>query len=156
MRRGVADPSSSNYFNLEVLFNNLKLVPINSSTERALAVAVVDENGDIVPRADTFRANENHSSAQTNNVLKTAPGTGVRYYITDIIISNGATAGTVKIVEDASGTPADVLGPYYFGANSGMSKHFETPIPLSINKDLGFTSVTVTTHTITVSGYIAA
>lgn len=45
MRKGVADPSSNNYFNKEVFLNNLKLVSINTGTEKCLAIAVVDSDG---------------------------------------------------------------------------------------------------------------
>lgn len=102
-----------------------------------------------------WKANENHSSAQTNNELKAAPGAGLSLYVTDIVISNGATAGTVKLVEDTGGTPADLLGPVYLGINAGMSKKFATPIRLTADKNLGFTSTLATTHTIFVSGYTA-
>lgn len=102
-----------------------------------------------------WKVNENHSSAQTNNQLKAAPGAGLSFYITDIIISNGATAGSVQLVEDEGGTPATIAGPYYFAANGGIAMPLETPIRMTANKSLGFTSTTVTTHTVTVSGYIA-
>lgn len=48
MRFGISNPGSENYFCEEVFLNNLKLVPINLNTERALAVAVVDSNGNQV------------------------------------------------------------------------------------------------------------
>lgn len=102
-----------------------------------------------------WKANENHSSAQTNNSLKAAPGTGLSLYVTDVIVTNGATAGTIKLVEDTGGTPADLLGPIYMAINGGAVIHFQTPIRVTADKDLGFTSVTVTTHSIFVSGYTA-
>lgn len=100
-------------------------------------------------------ANENHSSAQTNNSLISAPGAGLSIYITDIHISNGATAGNVKLVEDTGGTPADLLGPYYFAINGGMVSNLKTPKKLTANKDLGFTSASVTTHSISIGYFIA-
>ncbi|MHA2063734.1 MAG: hypothetical protein ACXABY_05045 [Candidatus Thorarchaeota archaeon] len=100
-------------------------------------------------------ATENNATAQTNNQLKAAPGAGLSLYITDIIISNGATAGSVKIVEDTAGTPVDRIEEMYFAANGGISKRFETPIKITANTDVGFTSTTVTTHSVTLSGYIA-
>lgn len=102
-----------------------------------------------------WRVNANNATAQTNSQLKANPGANLSLYITDIIISNGATAGTVKIVEDQAGTPVDLLGPYYFAINGGCALHFETPIRLTANKTLGFTSTTVTTHSISVCGYTA-
>ncbi len=102
-----------------------------------------------------WSASENHSSAQTNNALQGAPGANLSLYITDIIISNGATAGNIKIVEDTSGTPVDRVEVMYFAANGGMSKRFATPIRIAANIDVGFTSVNCTTHSVTLSGYIA-
>lgn len=103
----------------------------------------------------TWSTNENHATAQTNNALVSAPSGSLSLYITDLIISNGATAGTIALVEDTGGTPATILGPYYLSANGGFCKKFATPKKVTAAKDLGFTSVTVTTHTITALGYTA-
>jgi len=102
-----------------------------------------------------WKATDNQSSAQTNTALKAAPGAGLSLYITDIIISNGATAGNVKLVEDTGGTPVDILEVMYFAANGGAVINLQTPIKVTANKDVGYTSVTVTTHSVTLSGYIA-
>jgi hypothetical protein len=102
-----------------------------------------------------FNTTDNQSIAQTNTALKAAPGAGLSLYITDIIISNGATAGNVKIVEDTSGIPVDIIEVMYFAINGGMSKKFRTPIRASANVDIGYTSVTSTTHSVTISGYTA-
>lgn len=45
MRFRLADPASPNYLNIEAFLNNLKLIPINGSTELVLGVAPVDEDG---------------------------------------------------------------------------------------------------------------
>lgn len=132
--------------------------PGSVSAEDDVARAIFDRNrrqyvNTVHP--NLWKVNENHSSAQTNNQLKAAPGANLSLYITDLIISNGATAGTVKIVEDEGGTPVDLLGPYYFAINGGLTMHFATPIRLTANKTLGFTSATVTTHTVSLNGYIA-
>jgi hypothetical protein len=100
-----------------------------------------------------FSANENHSTAQTNNSLQAAPGAGYHLYITDIIMSTD-TAMNIKLVEDTAGTPADVAGPYYFAANGGIAARLTTPVRVTENKDLGFTSSAAGNHTITVLGYI--
>lgn len=102
-----------------------------------------------------FSATDNQSSAQTNTQLKAAPGAGLSLYITDIVVSNGATAGNVKFVEDTAGTPVDRLEIMYFAANGGASLSFKTPIKITADKNFGYTSATVTTHSITISGFIA-
>lgn len=102
-----------------------------------------------------FSATDNQSTAQTNTQLQAAPGANLSLYITDIVISNGATAGNVKIVEDTSGTPVDIVEIMYFAANGGAALHFTTPIRVTANTNVGYTSATVTTHSITMNGYIA-
>lgn len=102
-----------------------------------------------------FAANDNQSSAQTNTVLQAAPGANLSLYITDIIISNGATAGDVRFVEDPAGSPVIKIPKIYVAITSGAVKNFVTPIRITANKAFGYTSTTVTTHSVLVCGYIA-
>jgi hypothetical protein len=53
------------------------------------------------------------------------------------------------------GTPADVSQTFYLAINGGAAIHLQQPIRLTANKTLGFTSATVTTHSIAIHGYIA-
>lgn len=98
---------------------------------------------------------EDHTSAQTNNQLKAAPGANLSIYITDVIFSNGATAGSIKLVEDEGGTPVQIGSTVYMAVNGGAVMNFVTPKRLTANKSLGFTSTTVTTHSVEIHGYIA-
>lgn len=100
-------------------------------------------------------ATENNATAQTNNPILSAPGAGLSLYITDIIVSNGATAGSIKFVEDTAGTPVIKVQETYMAINGGAVIPLKTPIRITANKDFGYTSTTVTTHSVTVSGYIA-
>ena len=100
-------------------------------------------------------ATENNATAQTNNPIHSAPGAGLSLYITDIVVSNGATAGSIKFVEDTAGTPVVKVQETYMAINGGAVMAFKTPIRITANKDFGYTSTTVTTHSITVNGYIA-
>lgn len=132
--------------------------PTSVSAEDDVAIFRTDRNRRQLVNTfhpNLWRVNENHSSAQTNNQLKAAPGSGLSLYITDIIISNGATAGSVQLVEDEGGTPATIAGPYYFSITGGMNPPLQTPIRLTADKSLGFTSTGVTTHTITIIGFTA-
>ena len=132
--------------------------PTSVSAEGDLAYLRTTRDRRLLVRKSSARGwkgNENHASAQTNNQLVAAPGAGLSLYVTDIIISVGSTAGSVKLVEDTAGTPADVAGPYYFAANGGCHLALEQEIKLTANKDLGFTSATVGNHTVTVLGYTA-
>lgn len=98
---------------------------------------------------------DNQSSAQTNKELKAAPGAELSLYVTDIIISNGATVGNIKLVEDTGGSPVDIVEVMYFAINGGAVISLKIPIKITANKNLGYTSVDCTTHSITVRGYTA-
>lgn len=132
--------------------------PGSVSAEDDVARAIFDRNRrQYVNTAhpNLWKVFEDHTSAQTNNQLKGAPGSNLSLYITDIIYSNGATAGSIKLVEDEGGTPVQLTQTVYMAINGGAVMHFETPIRLTANKTLGFTSTGVTTHSVEVHGYIA-
>lgn len=100
-----------------------------------------------------FRAAVDYASAQTNATVVAAPGAGLSLYITDIIISNGATAGNITLLDGSGGS---LLFEIYPAVNGGVAHSFRNPIKLTANTLLACTSTTVTTHAITVTGYIAA
>lgn len=101
-----------------------------------------------------WTAVENNATAQTNNPIKAAPGAGLSLYVTDIIISADA-AMNAKLVEDTGGSPVTKAGPYYFAANGGAGLHFITPIKLTADKDLGYTTSAAGNCTIEVHGFTA-
>lgn len=92
-----------------------------------------------------------YASAQTNATVKAAPGAG-SLYITDIFLSNGATAGNVTLLDGSGGT---VLWEAYPGINGGAVLNLRNPIKLTATTLLAITSTTVTTHSLTVCGFIA-
>jgi len=94
------------------------------------------------------------NAPQSNSVLKAAPGAGLALSITKIIVSIGATAGTVKFVYDTAGTPTVVIPTMYFSTNGGITLTFDQPLKLNNNVNFGFTSTLVTTHSIFVQGII--
>lgn len=93
-----------------------------------------------------------YASAQTNASVKAAPGASLKLYLTDIVISNGATAGNITLLDGSGGT---VLLELYPAVNGGMALSFRTPIALTANTALCITSATVTTHSVTICGFIA-
>ena len=96
----------------------------------------------------------NYAAAQTAVEVKATPGAGLSLYITDVICSNGATAGNMKFGEDTVAL-VNKIEVLYFAVNGGAALHFRTPIKLTANKNFGLTSVTCTTHSVTVCGYTA-
>lgn len=99
-----------------------------------------------------FDVSADYASAQTNTSVKAAPGANLSIYITDLVISNGATAGNITLLDGSGGTVKFELYP---AINGGVSMSFRNPIRLTANTALCITSTTVTTHSINVCGYIA-
>lgn len=93
-----------------------------------------------------------YASAQTNTSVKTAPWAWLSLYITDIVISNWATAGKITLLDGSGGTVKFGLYP---AINGWVSHTFVNPIKLTANTALCITSTTVTTHTITISWFTA-
>lgn len=99
-----------------------------------------------------WHVSADYASAQTNTSVKAAPGASLSLYITDIQVSNGATAGNITLLDGSGGT---VLYELYPAINGGAVMSLRSPIKLTVNTALCITSTTVTTHSIFVSGYIA-
>lgn len=98
-----------------------------------------------------WHVSADYASAQTNQSVKAAPGASLSLYITDLQISNGATAGNITLLDGSGGT---VLYELYPAINGGAVLTLRSPIKLTANTALCITSTTVTTHSIFVSGYI--
>lgn len=86
MRLGVADTSDPTYFNKEVLLNQLKLISVNSGTERILAVGLVDSSGNLLGSVTT--ATLSNVSGSASNVTLVAANTSRK----GLIIFNDSTA----------------------------------------------------------------
>lgn len=102
------------------------------------------------PRGTTVSAD--YASAQTNTSVIAAPGASLSIYITDIQLSNGATAGNVTLLDGSGGT---VKWEAYPAINGGAVLNLRQPIKLTANTALCLTSVTCTTHSIFIGYYIA-
>lgn len=98
-----------------------------------------------------WHVSADYASAQTNASVKAAPGASLALYVTDIMISNGATAGNVTLLDGSGGT---VLFEVYPAINGGAVLNLKNPIKLTDNTALCITSTTVTTHSVFVSGFI--
>lgn len=100
-----------------------------------------------------WSASADYAVAQTNTTVQAAPAAGLSLYVTDIVISNGATAGNVTLLDGSGGS---VLFEGYVPINGSIVVNLQTPIKLTAATLLAITSTTVTTHSVTVSGYTAA
>lgn len=93
-----------------------------------------------------------YAVAQTNASIQAAPGVGKSLYITDITISNGATAGNITLLDGSGGA---VKFEIYPAINGGVAVTLRSPIKLTANTALVITSTTVTTHSVNIGGFIA-
>lgn len=99
-----------------------------------------------------FRADDNQNTAQTDTELQAAGGAGTYLVVTDIILSANGAANTVRLVENT--TSAVAVSPIlYIAADDIKQIHLTTPIRLSENVNLGYTSTVANNHTVWVLGY---
>jgi len=108
---------------------------------------------DFSPRLGT--ANRTETAAVTNQEIIAAPGAGLCLYITDVVISNGATAGNIKFVEATAGSPVTKIPVLNLAINGGAVMNFRTPIRITANTNFGYTSVTMTAHSVLVNYFTA-
>jgi hypothetical protein len=96
-----------------------------------------------------WHVSADYSAARTNVTVQAAPGAGLRLVITWILISNGAVAGNVTLLDGSAGT---VLLEDYPPINGGLCLS-NIKIALTANTLLAITSTSCTTHSITVGGF---
>lgn len=106
-------------------------------------------------RKNTFRGTDNQSSAQTAKALVAAV-TGESHFITRVTISNGATAGSLRLVRNTA-SAANLTPEIYLPINGTVVLEFGrdevAPLRVAKGQDIGYTSTTVTTHSVIVEGY---
>ncbi len=98
---------------------------------------------------NAWSASLDYSGAQTNATLKAAPPANRRLVITWLVISNGAVAGNITLLDGSGGS---VLFEVYPAINGGVALD-NLHIELTAATLLAITSTTVTTHAINVGGY---
>jgi len=101
----------------------------------------------------------NATSAQTNRAVKNAPGAGLSLYITGIYISSdGTAAGTIIIKEDTVSAATQIFQTLYIPASAVIWSTvipLSTPIKITTNKNVGFSSTGLTNHSVGFVGYTA-
>ena len=84
-----------------------------------------------------------------------APNSGYSLYITDIVISNKTTAGSIQFEVDTASAKTKVTNIIWMGVAQNLTINFNQPIRCAANKNFGYTSVTETDMTVMVNYYIA-
>lgn len=99
-----------------------------------------------------FQVFKKYTQAQTNAEVLGAQGAGTFITITDISASNGNDAiGYFSLLDGSGGS---VVWASWTGKNTGRGGGFITPIELSPNTALAFTSTGVSNHALTITGYV--
>jgi hypothetical protein len=132
--------------------------PTSVSAEADVARCRTDRNRRLlvnVAHPNLWNTVASYVSAQTDVEIKATPGAGLSLYITDIIVSNGATAGTVQFEEATAGAKTKRTAILYMASNSVSSMQYMTPIRITPATNFGIVSTIVTTHSVDVHGYIA-
>ena len=83
MRFRLANPASDNYLNPEAWLNNIKLISINSGTEFAMGVGLVDSAGDLITTLPVS------IGASTNRI-------GATYDVSGQVIDQDGTVRTIS------------------------------------------------------------
>ena len=100
-------------------------------------------------------ATANYSSVESNTALISSPGYHTSIFLTDLIISNGDTAGYVTIEEDTSDNQKILIQRQNLAINGAMIANFSEPIQVNPNTDLGVTSSTADDFSVTAIYYLA-
>jgi hypothetical protein len=71
------------------------------------------------------------ASTGSTNVIATAAGANTKYYITDVLVTNGGAAGTLVTVEDDAA--ALLFQGYAASGGGGFAHNFLCPVPTTNN-----------------------
>lgn len=87
------------------------------------------------PAADTISGcSVALTDTTATNVVATDSGAGLKWYVTDILVTNShATVGTLVTIQDDEGTPTVLWQGFAAALGGGFSCHFVTPIPTAAN-----------------------
>lgn len=125
-----------------------------------VAPILTDEGGAVVlgRNPGAFNTTEEYVGAETDNPHQAAPGANLALRVKTLrISSDGTAAGSVQIIEDTGVAATKIGGKYYFPDTAGMIEfHFDPPLQVTTNKDVGVTTLGVTNLTVEMDGYTVA
>ncbi len=103
-----------------------------------------------------WSAYEDETGAATDDELVAAPGAGLSLYVTDIVVTNDATAAiTIKFMEDTASAKTQKTGVWKIPASGGIVVNLRTPIKLTAAKNWGYTSTGTSNYSVFCAGYTA-
>ena len=95
------------------------------------------------------------TEARSNYQILSTPGSGVSYYLTDLVLSPGSQAGSFTFTEAPLTVTTNVIDEIRVAANTMQSVGFKTPIVMSAGATLRISIDTNSgaTRTVIISGY---
>ena len=102
-----------------------------------------------ISHPNAWSASVDYAAAQTNATVYAAQS-GYKTVITWVLISNGAVAGNVTLLDGSGGA---VLYELYAPINGGVAQD-NIQIELTDETLLAITSTSCTTHSVSVGGYL--
>ena len=96
----------------------------------------------------------NFSTVQSNTALISSPGSHTSIFLSDLVISNGATAGYATILEDTADNQKILIQRQNLPVNGLSVNTFSQPLQVNPNTDVGITSSSADDFSITLSYYL--
>lgn len=130
--------------------------PTSVSAEADVAILRTDRNRRLLvndAHPALWTTYDEGAAAEADTSLKAAPAAGLSLYVTDVVISNGATAGYFFLESDPTGAKTQLIGKIMLGVNGHAELHYRTPLRLAAATALGYTCVSCQDHSISVNGY---
>ena len=94
----------------------------------------------------------NYTAVTTDGTLITSPGSHKSIFVTDLIISNGDTAGYFFLQEDTAGTV--VLNRQNLAINGHLVANYSQPLQITPNMSLTISSATADDFSVSINYYI--
>lgn len=152
---------STSILNVVAITGSTSILSMPTVTGSVSVINVVSMTG------STTTVNIQFPSSSTASINVTTAGTSIlipststnSIYVTDLVISNGATAGNVSAGMGtgviAPTTTSIKIQPLYFAVNGGLVWTIQNPIKLNASTNFLITAVSCTTLSITATYYVS-
>jgi len=151
------------------MLSRTEIVAIVCALSIAFAAAIAPRHARATDKIGSFNvasSTANTTSAQGSAITTTTQvlglsGASLSYYLTDVVVSCGATASAVSVVSSTTAgnacatSPANVVPALNLPVNGSLAINFHTPIKVTANSALCCKTSGSTAFSCLVSGYIA-
>lgn len=124
-----------------------------SASQIGIVALTPTATNNVAAAGNTFRVRVNPTAITASTALVAAPGASLSIYVTDVSVSNaGATNNLVSIFDGASG----IFDIFAAASGGGGVSNFRTPMKLTANTALNYTTSAASSTYVTVTGYYGA